>query len=206
MSQKSLNGKLKFSSFNVRDAMKRLGLISLEEWKFDFEHIQPTPFFEERIKRLKNHFDLASTERAKEILIEAICEEVLTRYPKIKVWKSAPLASDDLIGSADYLITAQRRYIETPLLCVVEAKRDDFEKGLAQCLVEMQACRWNNERDGEKIDIYGIVSNGESWKFYKYDVGGKVFESEIFAFSDEPKLLGALSYVFERCEKNLDEH
>ena len=27
-------------------------------------------------------------------------------------------------------------------MCVIEAKKDDFEQGAAQCLVEMQACQW----------------------------------------------------------------
>jgi len=31
----------------------------------------------------------------------------------------------------------------------------------AECLVEMQACQWINQRDGKDFAIYGIVTNGE---------------------------------------------
>jgi hypothetical protein len=49
----------------------------------------------------------------------------------------------------------------------VEAKKDDFGQGLAQCLVEMQACQWRNTQINKKIDVFGIVTNGDTWKAYK---------------------------------------
>ena len=53
-------------------------------------------------------------------------EKCADRVSELKVWKAAPLESDTLMGVADYLITPKRVYVETPLLCVAEAKRDDF--------------------------------------------------------------------------------
>jgi hypothetical protein len=33
-------------------------------------------------------------------------------------------------------MTEKRGYFEAPFLCIVEAKKDNFEQGLAQCLVD----------------------------------------------------------------------
>jgi hypothetical protein len=42
------------------------------------------------------------------------------------------LSTDTLTGKADYVMAPHRAYLETPLLCVAEAKKDDFERGAAQ--------------------------------------------------------------------------
>ena len=44
---------------------------------------------------------------------------------------------------------------------MTEAKKDDFEKGAAQCVAEMVVCRETNTTDGHFIDVHGIVSNGQ---------------------------------------------
>lgn len=203
MTIKTVEEKKKFSSFTVKEALKRLGLEDLTGWKPDFAPLAPTEFFAERLRRLEN-FDLTQTEDAKELLIEAVCEDVLERHRSLRAWKSVALSTDELTGRADYLIAKRRRYVETPLLCVTEAKRDDFEKGLGQCLAEMEACRWNNERDGILIDIYGIVTNGDGWRFYKLTVDNEVLETAQFSLANVKDVLGALGFVFTKCEENLE--
>ena len=191
--------KRKFSSFSDAEAMKLLGIEELEDWDLPFEPFEISDFFYQRLKRLDN-FGIYRSEGGKELLIEAFCEEALDKNKKIRLWKQVHLESKTLTGTPDYLATKRRDYVEAPFLCVVEAKKDDFEKGLAQCLVEMKACRDNNEKE---IDIYGIVTNGEGWKFYKYAIAGEVYGTELFTSADEEKLLSALNYIFAKCEENL---
>ena len=108
---------------------------------------------------------------------------------------------DTLIGVADYLIAPKRAYLAYPLLCVTEAKRDDFEQGRTQCVAEMIACRDNNTRRNHATDVYGIVSNGQGWQFYKLTLANEVWETDLFVTSDLPRLLGALDYVCGECAK-----
>lgn len=192
-----------FASFDSNEAFKKLHIQELTRWKIDFQPMQPSAFFQERLRRLEEHFDLTISERAKELLIDAICEEVVEHHDRLKIWKAAILQSEDLTGTVDYLVAPKRAYLETPLLCVVEAKKDDFEKGLAQCLVEMKACQWNNERSGRHIDVFGIVTNGEVWKFYRLTGDGDVFETLPYSLGDTNSTLGVLHYVFAKCEEQL---
>ncbi len=85
-------------------------------------------------------------------------------------------------------------------MCVVEAKKDDFEQGLAQCLVEMQACQWKNQQTGREISIAGIVTNGETWKCYKLDVTGIVYEILPYSLSNIDQVLGLLCHIFIHCD------
>ncbi len=93
--------------------------------------------------------------------------------------------------------------MEAPFLCIVEAKKDDCEQGLAQCLVEMQACQWSNQQLGKTVDVLGIVTNGEGWKFYKLTVENRVYETLLYSLSDLEALLGILQSLFQLCESHL---
>jgi len=83
------------------------------------------------------------------------------------------------------------------------AKRDDFDRGRSQCLAEMYACQWNNRRRSHEIDVYGIVSNGQGWRFYKLAQGGDVYETDQYGLKGLPDLLGALDYVCAECVRNV---
>jgi len=195
--------KKNFSRFTPKEAFKELKLKELIRWKIDFQPLEPSQFFQTRLQRLEN-FDLSISEKAKELLIDAICEEVIQQHLHLKIWKEAPLQSDKVTGFVDYLVAEKRAYLDAPLLCVVEAKKDKFDKGLAQCLVEMQACQWNNEQIGQQIEIYGIVTNGEVWKFYQLSLDGQVYETLPYALSETSHVLGILDYVFQKCEENIN--
>ncbi|MBW4582240.1 MAG: hypothetical protein KME42_21960 [Tildeniella nuda ZEHNDER 1965/U140] len=197
--------KRNFSSFDKKAAFKQLNLADLLPWSLDIEPVPVSDFFAERLARLKRHFDLESGEEAKKLLIDAICDEALEGFDRLKIWKAAPLESNTLCGMVDYLTAERKRYLEAPFLCIVEAKKDDFEQGLAQCLVEMQACQWSNEQIGKTIDVLGIVTNGEGWKFYQLTTAGVVYETLLYALSDMGTLLGALHNLFQLCEHNLGE-
>ncbi|MCY7407029.1 MAG: hypothetical protein LH631_06540 [Alkalinema sp. CAN_BIN05] len=97
--------------------------------------------------RLHRHFDLKTCEDTKKRLIDAVCEEALEGFDRIKIWKGSSLETLTTSEIADYLIAEHRGYLEVPFLCVVEVKKDNFEQEIAQCLVEMQACQ------GHLIDL-----------------------------------------------------
>ncbi|CAK0741501.1 conserved hypothetical protein [Gammaproteobacteria bacterium] len=195
-----------FSSFNANEALQALQINELFRWEIEIEikPYKPSHFLAERLRRLEN-FDLIFSERAKELLIDALCEEVIEKHHYLKIWKAAPLHSDEYKGQVDYLIAPRKAYLSTPLLCVVEAKKDDFEQGLAQCLVEMKACQWNNEQAGSRITVYAIVTNGEVWKFYQLTIEGQVFATLPYSLADRNKILAILEQIFTQCENNLSK-
>jgi hypothetical protein len=195
--------KKNFSSFTYTEAFKHLKLTDLLPWELEAIPMEPSVFFKERLHRLEQLFDLQSYEESKKLLIDAICEEAILITEHLKIWKGAQLESDTTAGYVDYLIAERKRYLESPLLCIIEAKKDNFEQGLAQCLVEMQACQWQNHQVSHDADILGIVTNGEGWQFYKLLMTGVVYETPLYSVGDMQLLLGRLRYIFQLCEQNL---
>lgn len=195
----------KLSSFSRDSALEFLKIELLHSWEITAPPVAPTAFFEQRLERLHRNFALNNSESAKELLIDAFCEEALERRTQLQAWKEAPLRSDTLTGFVDYLIAKKRAYLGPPLLCVVEAKKDDFEQGMAQCLVAMDACAWQNTQKNHQISVFGIVTNGAGWQFYKREIEGSYFESPLYSVVRPEEVLGVLDYLFTQCEANLRE-
>lgn len=194
--------KRNYSGFTVKEAMQLIPAGQFLPWRLDVPACPPSDWLNE-VLRNRDSFDLENSELAKTLLIDALLWEIVPLHPNLKVWKAAPLETDTLTGTADYLISPKLAYITTPLLGVAEAKKDDFVQGRAQCLAEMVACQWNNRQENHAIDVYGIVSNGQGWQFYKLTIAGEVYETDLYVTSDLPKLLGALDYVCGECAKNV---
>jgi hypothetical protein len=196
--------KKSFSSFTYKEAFKHLGITELKRWAIVSAPVPVSDFFRQRLERLQR-FDLESLEVSKTLLIDAICEEGLEGFERLKVWKGAYLEGEGTCGNADYLIAERRAYLEAPFVCAIEAKKDDFEQGAAQCLVEMQACQWTNRQLGREMVIYGIVTNGEGWKFYRLEQDGTAWESLLYGIGEMSILLGLLRSFFGLCQQNLAE-
>ncbi len=195
--------KKPFSKFSLDDAYRALNIRRLHPWNLDSEVIQPSVIFQTYLKRIQRSFDLTRSEDSKKLIVDLIFIEAIEPFPNLKVWKGGRLESDIAKGAADYLITENMGYIASPMLCVVEAKKDDFEQGLAQCLIEMQACQWNNQQAGRSIDILGIVTNGDSWQFYKLTMENQVYETPRHDLINLPIILGILNRIFQDCDKVL---
>lgn len=194
--------KKTFSSFNYKEAFKQLNITELLLWDIEVEPVPISDFFRQRLERLQC-FDLQSYEEWRKLVIDAICEEAIQEFNSLKIWKGASLETEVTNGNVDYLVAARKAYLEAPYLCIVEAKKDDFEQGLAQCLVEMQACQWENKQIGKEIDVLGIVTNGDTWKFYKLTVDGNVYATLPHAIGEMGTVLGLLRFLFQACTHNL---
>ena len=74
----------------------------------------------------------------------------------------------------------------TPIIVVVEAKRNDFIAGWGQCLAELVAIQRIND---DVKPVYGIVTDSEMWQF------GKLAE-DVFTRNTPPLAIGELRKVF----------
>ena len=98
-----------------------------------------------------------------------------------------------LTGFCDFLISRspEQLLIEAPVFAVVEAKNDNIQSGLGQCMAEMLAAQLFNERKGNEVKIiYGAVTTGSIWKFMRLE--GQVIEIDLneYFLSNVGKILG----------------
>ena len=142
-----------------------------------------------------------------EYLIHPLLNEVWKSYTDdLMLWSHVPLTYDaDLSGTPDYLVARKsplgRWLLDQPYLVVVEAKRDDAERGWSQCLAALLAAQKLNNIP--ELALYGIATNGRSWEFGKLE--GSTFTRDFLPFSlrNIEDLCGAVHFVFERCRSQL---
>jgi hypothetical protein len=75
-----------------------------------------------------------------------------------------------LNGFCDFIISSspEQLFIQAPVITIVEAKNENIQSGLGQCIAEMIAAQIFNERKGNTIPyIYGVVTTGSIWKFLR---------------------------------------
>jgi hypothetical protein len=194
--------KRNFSGLTLKEAMQLIPATQLTPWTLNAPSRPPSDILQANLQRLRV-FDLQTSEAAKILLIDVVFAEIVPNHAHLKIWKATLLESDTLVGVADYLIAPDYAYLATPLLCVTEAKRDDFVQGRAQCIAEMVACQWNNRQEGRTLDVFGIVSNGQDWQFYKLTPHNEIYETDPYSMRYLPELLGALDTVCAECAKNV---
>ena len=182
--------------------MPLIGASDFTKWSLNAPARPPSAHLNETLRRL-DAFDTLNTEAAKLLLVDMMLAETVPNYPALKVWKGEALESATLTGFADYLITPRFAYVRAPLLCAAEAKLDDFKRGRAQCLGELAACREKNIADGYNLDLFGFVSNGQVWRFYKLTLESEIYETSEYSLNAMPELLGALDYICAECAKRV---
>jgi len=84
---KKTTQKKSFSSFDTKTAFQHLGLQSLLKWQITATPLPPSDFFLKHWQRLEQYFNLTS-ERERELLIDALCGEAISYYSHLKIWKS----------------------------------------------------------------------------------------------------------------------
>ena len=142
----------------------------------------------------------------------AICENLI--YPILRevwkqfrdtfmVWSHQPISlNSELNGVPDYLFTRQSplgsTILDSPYVAVVEAKRDDFTLGWAQCAIEMYTIQQLNQ---DTRPVFGIVSNGRLWEFADLTDTTITYYVEGLTIREVDEIFGALTHVLETCKR-----
>jgi type I site-specific restriction endonuclease len=192
-----------YSAFEIEDLLN-LGLIVDEEpflKEVQISDVQPSVFLLEAVERGKRR-KLTSEKAKSEHLIAPILSEVeefnnrsfatFSGY-KFNVDKALGLA-----GFCDFILTKEPKspIIQAPVFCIVEAKNDNLDVGLAQCIAEMYASQIFNQKKLKNVPtIYGATTFGFEWKFIKMNGNQVKIDNEIYYLNELPKLLGVLNYI-----------
>jgi hypothetical protein len=107
-------------------------------------------------------------------------------------------SAQGLNGNCDFIISLSPELLilNAPVVTIVEAKKENINAGLGQCVAEMLAAKLFNEREGNNIQtIYGTVTTGTNWKFLK--LIGQVIEIDLteYYINDIGKIIGILSNI-----------
>jgi hypothetical protein len=168
-----------YSDFTLRKVKQSFGLTAVEGGRFlpEVEPIAPSSILAGLLEDTVPWAIAVGTEKAKSELIiaPALLEVKRLLNHQISVFSGTDFTVDiaaGLNGVCDFLISRspEQFEIEAPAVVVVEAKRDNINSGLGQCIAEMVAAQRFNEANNNPIPtIYGSVTSGTAWRFMKLE-------------------------------------
>lgn len=194
---------MSYRDFTLETVKKNLHL-NISSREDIFSEVAPLPVSEYLQETLAYNvpFALASnTEKSRsEMIITPILLELTKKFAnQISLFSGVEFniePSQGLNGNCDFLISLSPEFllINTPVIMVVEAKKENIKGGLGECIAEMYAARLFNEREGNEItEIYGVVTTGEIWKFLR--LSGELVQIDLaeYFLNDVNKILGILA-------------
>ena len=192
-----------FSDYkNISQVQKEFGIRYQEENFLALQRLEPPSHFREEFDFNQRNIDVFSSEAARtELVITPILREVYKNFHEhYSFWiQKAMIYNDKLNGTPDYLIATRsalgKTVLDLPLVIIVEAKKNDFEQGWGQCLAELVAAQKIN--DDLHKPIYGIVTDGELWKFGKLTGTTFISNLEAYTVGDLAELFGAINFIFQ---------
>ncbi|MCM0592245.1 MAG: hypothetical protein KA716_19380 [Gloeotrichia echinulata DEX184] len=196
-----------YSQFSIETVETTFG-ISIMEAAGIFADISPVEYSDFLAQILKRYLPLAlaiGTEKARsELILTPILVELKEQLQnQISLFSGREFnvsPEKGLNGFCDFLISKspEQIIIKSPVIALVEAKNDNIQSGLGQCIAEMIAAQLFNQQKGNEIPtVYGSVTTGTNWKFMR--LTGQIIEIDLneYFINDVGKILGILKSFCE---------
>ncbi len=162
-------------------------------------------FLKELLKEFAPLALAMNTEKARsELIIAPILVEVRKHFSdRASLFSGVELNIDrdrGLNGVCDFLLSRSpsQLMLKAPVVVVVEAKKENINGALGQCIAEMLAAKLFNQQHQNDIPIiYGAATTGNDWKFLR--LCDRLVEIDLteYQLSNIDKILGILSLAFK---------
>lgn len=106
---------------------------------------------------------------------------------------------DGLAGECDFILALGPALppLHAPLMTVAEAKKNDIEVGLGQCIAQMVGARVFNKRAGRvTAPVYGCVTTGETWQFLRLLDRAALLDRQRYYVDNIGKILGVFQAIY----------
>ena len=193
-----------YSDFTFSKIRKRFGIEQDVKLLFDESLVEVAPSLRLAADISDGKSMTVVSEKAKsEFLIAPIIRELQRNNPNITIFSGVSFNVEnekELTGVPDFLMSARPRkvQVEAPVFCLLEAKNQSIEEGLAQCAAEMYAARLFNQQTGDPYEIiYGAVTNAFDWIFLKLEDNTIFIDSNRYYLNELPKILGVFQVIID---------
>ena len=138
-----------------------------------------------------------------EHLVAPILVDIQLKNLNLNLFSGEKLNVDNkkkLNGEVSFLFCNSSNFleIESPILCITEAKIGLINKGIPQAAAQMYGVRLFNEKEGKPTPItYGAATDGQTWRFLKLEATILHTDLEIIHLDNLPLLLGTLQWIID---------
>jgi len=194
---------MSYSDFSLSSVKKAfdLTLIKNVDLFTGLPEVEPGELLEEILRENLPIALASNTEKARsELIIAPILVELRRKLErKISLFSGINFSVEPemgLNGNCDFIISLSEEilFLTSPVITLVEAKKEDLNGGLGQCVAEMVGAQIFNLRENNSIStIYGTVTSGTNWRFLKLEEKRVYIDLTEYYLGDLSKVLGILS-------------
>jgi len=149
-----------------------------------------------------------NTEKARsELIVAPLLVELRNQAQgKISLFSGTEFNVDSslgLNGRVDFLLSRspEQLAIEAPVATIVEAKNENLNAGIPQCIAELIAASRFNQQHGNAIPcLYGSVTTGNLWKFLRLEGNQVTLDLQEYALDPVERIFGILSQSIDRSD------
>lgn len=195
-----------YPDFTLSDLQKKFKISNKVVDLFDNEHIkllEPSKVLSDQLKEAVL-LPIKSEKARSELIVMPILMELRKRNDRFfTIYSGDSLVVDKergLIGECDFIIAKETGSfsINTPLIAIVEAKRQDLELGINQCSAQLYGAYLLNKQMGTVINkVYGCVTTADSWKFLRLQENLIEIDQTTYYRSEINKILGVLQEIID---------
>jgi hypothetical protein len=195
---------MSYSKFTLVSVKHQFGLVDKHISLFEnLELIEPSSWLNETLENTIGLAYFSEKSRSESIVFPILVEVRKRNNQSFAIYSGALLDVDKkqgLNGEVDFILgfSTQNYEVEAPVFCMVEAKDNDIEMGLGQCVAQMIATKIFNEKwNYSAKNIYGCVTTGEDWQFLQLDGNTILIDNRRYYLRNLSEILGVFQKIVE---------
>lgn len=194
-----------FGDFKYPDLLQQFGLTwqTVPNLFAGVPSVEPAPAFRETMVIVSQLASIVNTEKARsEWMIAPLLGDFWSRYRgQLSLFSGADFQADPgakLNGYCDFLIgrAPQQPQIIAPVMVIFEAKKENINDGLGECIAGMLGAQRFNQRTNAPVDaVFGCVTSGTAWKFLRLAGNVVTYDLIEYELAQADRILGILTHV-----------
>jgi hypothetical protein len=194
-----------YNDFTLETAGRLLGVVTRSADLFSSTHsVEPPVWLSETLKHGAQGTQLALiSEKSRSAFVVApillaareLCGGRFSIYSGQRLDVDA---SRGLVGECDFILAANEGVflLTAPIAIVVEAKKNDIESDLGQCVAQMVAASEFNQTPGVSAQrVFGCVTTGETWQFLELSGSDILLDRQRYYIDNVSGILGAFQTI-----------
>ncbi|HUY32101.1 MAG TPA: hypothetical protein VMV69_04915 [Pirellulales bacterium] len=193
---------MSYSDFTLEAVERQLGVTTQEADLFPGSASIPVPDWLPKLLARGTRLALISEKARSEFIVVPIllaARELSGDRFAIYSGQRLDVDPDDgLMGECDFILAVGPALppLHAPIMTVVEAKKNDIELGLGQCIAQMVAAhRFNVGAGRAPPSVFGCVTTGENWQFLRLANQTAVLDRQRYYVDNVGGILGILQAI-----------
>jgi hypothetical protein len=195
---------MSYPDFDIQKVEKELFLeVVRKKIEWHLEPIAPSDWLLKSLEKGEKNAFVSEKSRSEFLVTPILLAAQEISNDQVQIFSGQSLNVDvnlGLTGECDFILskTKPTPILKSPIISLVEAKKNDIDLGLGQCIAQMFAAKVFNHKNGNNFQtIFGCVTTGEAWQFLKLVNETAIVDSERFYLSEVERILGVFKSIFD---------